>query len=238
MFRYRHAAAFLVGTFLIFPTLSSAQEASIPGLDLPSFDLSVAVDVPDVGAHVPEFTDFNDSDPGIASGISEALVTTAAGIIEPLDPDDDGDVVSNVSKMLHDTAMAIIRKIGGIAPDPAQYGDPKEDIEKTISAAIEAARPKVKEIVVVGSKVKEEVESRLQQGRLILDSDLEAAAKKGNLMPNPKEQVDETLERMNKGDLINKLQDTALAIIRKIGGIAPDPAQFGDPIPDVDTFPF
>lgn len=43
-----------------------------------------------------------------------------------------------------------------------------------IGEAVDAARPKVREIVVVGSKVKEAVRSGLQQGRLILDSDVGA----------------------------------------------------------------
>ena len=124
MLRCRHAAAFLVGTFFIFPALSSAQETEpIPGLDLPSFDVSVSVDVPDVGMTQidPPSLDFSvgpsdiedalaEAHEALASGISEALATTAASIIEPLDPDDDGD---GISKMLHDLAMAIIRKIGG-----------------------------------------------------------------------------------------------------------------------------
>ena len=59
----------------------------------------------------------------IASGISEALVTTAGDILDPdddgdgipdiIDPDNDPDEIPGVSKLLHDTAMAIIRKIGG-----------------------------------------------------------------------------------------------------------------------------
>ena len=113
-----------LSTLLAFPVLSSAQETDpIPGLGLPSFDVSV----PDIG--MPQFDppsmDFDvgpsdiedalaEAHEALASGISEALVTTAAGISEDLDPEgDDGDPFSGISKVLHDVAMAIIRKIGG-----------------------------------------------------------------------------------------------------------------------------
>lgn len=146
MLRRRSAAALLAGIFLAYPTLLAAQETDpIPGLpDLSSVDVSVSVDVsgvaapdisisvdvPAIAPHTPDFTDFNDSDPG----------TTLGEIVE--------DVVESAAKK------------GNLKPNP------KEQIDEA----------------------------------------LESARKKGE-KPNPKEQVDEALERMNKGDLINKLQD-------------------------------
>ena len=128
MLRCGHAAALLVGTFLVFPTLSSAQEID---LDLPSFDVSVSVDVPDVDGFtdpipgldldisvavdvpdVPEFTDFNVSDPGIAKEVHDALQTIKR----------DSDTLS----------VALLELL---------------------------------------AEIKEEVRSRLQQGRVLLDSD-------------------------------------------------------------------
>lgn len=199
MLRCRHAAALFAGIILAYPTLLAAQETDpTPGLpDLSPVDvsvsvdvsgaappdISVSVDVPAVAPHTPDFTDFNDSDPGTTFGeIVEDVVESAAkkgnlqpnpkeAIDEALERMNKGDLInklqdelgalgedvredarlanidlqnklqqqqqqtlqtiSNVSKALHDTAMAIIRKIGGVIPDPAQYGDPKEDIEKT-----------------------------------------------------------------------------------------------------------
>ena len=180
MFRCRHAATFLVGTFLVFPTLSSAQEID---LDLPSFDVSVSVDIPDAGAHVPEFTDFNVSDPGIASGISEALVEldikpgsnpsilpdvevdeefvafgnryryrlalangipTVSLVIEPLDPDTDDDA---------ETANPLFLNPLFLNPDIFSGTDPGITLLELLSV------------------VEEEFRSRLQQGRVLLDSD-------------------------------------------------------------------
>jgi len=133
MLRYRHAAALLVGPFLVFPTLSFAQETDpIPGLpDLASVEVNISVDVPDVDGFtdpipgldldisvavdvpgVPEFTDFNVSDPGIAKEVHDALQTI------------------------------------------------KRDSD-TLSVAL-------LELLAV---IKEEVRSRLQQGRVLLDSD-------------------------------------------------------------------
>ena len=77
-------------------------------IDPPSLQLDLDPD--DLDAAIAEAHE------AIAGGISEALVTTAGDIAEqfdPLDPDDDGDEIPSVSKLLHDTAMAIIRKIGG-----------------------------------------------------------------------------------------------------------------------------
>lgn len=79
------------------PSISDFPGVDIPQIDPPSLDLSTGP-----------------SDDEIASGISEALITTAAGISEGLDPDGgEDDPFAGISKMLHDTAMAIIRKIGG-----------------------------------------------------------------------------------------------------------------------------
>ena len=98
---------------LALPSLASAQETDpIPGLGLPSLDLDLSLDIPGVGPNDIEAA-IADAHEAIASGISEALITTAADIFEPLDPDDDDDALSGIAKMLHDTAMAIIRKIGG-----------------------------------------------------------------------------------------------------------------------------
>ena len=84
-------------------------------IDPPSLQLDVGPD--DIDAAIAEAHE------AIASGISEALVTTAGGILDPdddgdgipdiIDPDNDPDEIPGVSKLLHDTAMAIIRKIGG-----------------------------------------------------------------------------------------------------------------------------
>ena len=215
MLRCRHAAALLAGIFLAYPTLIAAQEtAPTPGLpDLSTVDVSVSVDMSGVAA------------PDISVSVDVPAVA-------PHTPDftdfNDSDPATTLGEIVEDVIESAAKK-GNLKPNP-----------------------------------KEQV-----------DDALESARKKGE-KPNPKEAIDETLERMNKGDLINKLQDelealdeelrndaqlanidlqlqrqqqqtlqtmsnvskalhdTAMAIIRKIGGVIPDPAQFGDPKEDIE----
>ena len=167
MSKCRHAAAFLVGTFLLFPTLSSAQETDpISGLDLPSFDVSVSMEVPDVSS-------FTDPIPGLELDVSVSV-------------DVPEDLVEAAAKK------------GNLKPNP------KEQVDEA----------------------------------------LESARKKGE-KPNPTEAFDEALEQMNKGDLINKLEEERdlVASSAKKGNMKPNFFQVlvsklrnaGDPIPDVDV---
>ena len=64
---YRYAAAVSAGLILAFPFFASAQDTDpIPGLELPSFEVSIEIEISDVDVHLPDWSDLNDNDPGLA----------------------------------------------------------------------------------------------------------------------------------------------------------------------------
>lgn len=127
-------------------------------IDPPSLELDVGpgdIDVAIAEAHE-----------AIAGGISEALVATAGDIAEALNP----DVFSET-----DPGVALLELGAAIEEAVRGYGEPKEDIEKTISAAIEelvrSSTANIALLLGLVGAAEEEIENRLQQGRALLDSD-------------------------------------------------------------------
>lgn len=107
---------------LLIPGGLAAQsiEISLPGIDVPtiSVDISGVPDAADISAGVEAAVQYNESDFDFVSraaeeaarGISEALVTTAGGIVEELDKIE--DLSANEAEALVTTVVGILRGMG------------------------------------------------------------------------------------------------------------------------------
>jgi len=107
---------------LLIPGGLAAQsiEISLPGIDVPtiSVDISGVPDAADISAGVDAAVQYNESDFDFVSraaeeaarGISEALVTTAGGIVEELDKIE--DLSANEAGALVTTVVGILRGMG------------------------------------------------------------------------------------------------------------------------------
>ncbi len=125
-----------LGAMLLFPGALSAQsiDVSLPGFDIDLPGISIDVDIPgapDVSADAGGGTaaQFNESDfdfvsriaDETASGISEALITTAAGVVETLEglialvPDPD-EIESTMDDLAN---IVILCTTGGTCEPPA-----------------------------------------------------------------------------------------------------------------------
>lgn len=132
----RSVAAAALGALLLFPGGLAAQsfELSIPSI---SIDVPGAFDAPDFSTGAEADAQFNESDfdfvsrlaEEAASGISEALVTTAAGIAEDLEEigdaltDQGEELAGGISEALIATAAGLLARLEEIA---AQGLDPEE----------------------------------------------------------------------------------------------------------------
>ena len=134
----------LLAIFVLSPLLlgGAALAQSFDAPSIPGFSGIPGIDVPQID---PPSLDLSTgpSDDGIASGISEALVTTAAGLAEALNPDFLNPLFANPDLFNPDL----------FNPDAFDETDPGVALLELLAAVEEAAR------------------RGLQQGRLLLDSD-------------------------------------------------------------------
>lgn len=151
------------------PDFSDFPGVGIPQIDPPSLEISVGpsdVDLANLGEAIGEAID------GAWEG------QPAGGPGDAFNPDFFNPDIFDET----DPGVALLELLG-LLEEAVRKGMTKTDlIEGLVTEPIEATRPKVKEIVVVGSKVEEAVRRGLQQGRLILDSDagaIEEALRRG-----------------------------------------------------------